>query len=187
MELLLTIFDQQTIEIITRLLVAMLLGMILGTERVFAHTFAGMRTYAFVSLGAALFVVVSWVMTEQYVGLTNFDPLRMASQVVVGIGFLGAGMIIFRDARLEGLTTAASLGRGGIGVAAGFGLFTLAAVATIFMLFVFIGMWAIEKDKTNRRHLGQWRALRLRMKKKQCGRSATKSLSFGTRRSIQSG
>ena len=124
----------------------MLLGMILGTERVFAHKVAGMRTYAFVSLGAALFVVVSWVMTEQYVGLTNFDPLRMASQVVVGIGFLGAGMIIFRDARLEGLTTAASLWvAAGIGVAAGFGLFTLAAVATIFMLFVFIGMWAIEK------------------------------------------
>lgn len=132
-------------SIFLRLFVAMLLGVIIGTERTVSHKTAGMRTYGLVSMGAALFVVTSIIMSQQYSGTTSLDPLRMASQIIVGIGFLGAGMIIFRESTLSGLTTAAGLWvAGGIGIAAGFGLYSIAIFATILTLFVFNILWIIE-------------------------------------------
>lgn len=130
-----------------RLLVAALLGMSLGVERAIAGKTAGMRTYALVSMGAALFVVISEIILSRYAGQSNtvLDPLRMASQIVVGIGFLGAGLIIFRDSQLSGLTTAAGLWvASGIGMAAGFGLFEIAIFATVLTIFVFTILWYLE-------------------------------------------
>ncbi|OJI08123.1 MAG: hypothetical protein COX02_02235 [Candidatus Vogelbacteria bacterium CG22_combo_CG10-13_8_21_14_all_37_9] len=122
-----------------RLVVAILLGSILGIERTAAGKMAGLRTYALVSLGASLFIVIAEQVSIQYLNLTNFDPLRMAGQIPLGIGFLGAGLVILKESKLTGLTTAAGLWlAAGVGMACGFGLFGLATVAALLSLLVFL-------------------------------------------------
>jgi putative Mg2+ transporter-C (MgtC) family protein len=139
------LLDPATLDIICRLGVALLLGMLLGVERVWARKNAGIRTYALVSMGAAMFVLISEMMAQKYGLGSSFDPSRIASQVVVGIGFLGAGAIIFQGNRLIGLTTAGGLWvAAGIGIASGFGLYKLALISTLFTLFVFIALWFFE-------------------------------------------
>ena len=140
------VFDLQTIDLILRMVIAMLLGALLGTERrILAHKMAGMRTYALVSMGSALFVIISQIVFVQAGSIPSWDLLRMASQIVVGIGFLGAGMIIFHDSKLTGLTTASSLWvSAGIGIAVGFGLYELAIITTVLTLFIFIVLFFIE-------------------------------------------
>lgn len=142
------------LDIFIKLSVAMFLGVILGVERTVAHKTAGMRTYGLVSMGAALFVVISEMVAKNYLGngsggaISSVDPLRMASQVIAGVGFLGAGLIIFQESgqRVSGLTTAAGLWvSAGIGIAAGFGFFSLAIFAAVLSLFVFTILWFIEK------------------------------------------
>lgn len=128
-----------------QLILALLLGTLIGIERTFAGKTAGMRTFSLVSMGSCLFIVVSKLVTEQYIGMTNFDPLRLAAGIVMGIGFLGGGLIVFRENRLSGLTTAAALWVAcGIGIAVGFELFGIAISATILTLFSFTVMWTIE-------------------------------------------
>lgn len=140
------ILDGATLVIILRLFVAVTLGMIIGTERVWAHKTAGMRTYALVSMGSALFVVISNEMVRYYAGFSGMNPLMIVSQIVVGIGFLGAGIIFNKDSKLIGLTTATGLWvSAGIGMACGLGLFNIAIIATILTLFIFIVLWFIEK------------------------------------------
>ena len=141
-----SLFTPEIIAVLSRLTVAMLLGMVIGTERLLAHKTAGMRTYAFVSMGAALFIIISEMVTAQYLGLSEFDPLRMASQVVVGVGFLGAGIIFFKDKELVGITSASGLWvSAGIGMAVGFGLYAIGIIATLLSLFIFIVLWFIEE------------------------------------------
>lgn len=140
-------FDVQIMDILLRLFLAMLFGGLVGAERVFAHKTAGIRTYALVSMGAALFVIISQVVSQYYLsqGLTNFDMLRVAAQIVVGIGFLGAGLIILRGSKITGLTTATGLWvSAGIGMAAGFGLYGIALIATVLTLFIFVILWFVE-------------------------------------------
>lgn len=133
-------------EIFLRLAVAMLLGLALGAERIYAHKSAGMRTYAMVSMGAALFVIISQVVASVYSDFSSFDPLRMASQIVVGVGFLGTGLIIFKNEKLSGITTASGLWVcAGIGMASGFGLHGLAIMATLLSLFIFMVIWVVEE------------------------------------------
>jgi putative Mg2+ transporter-C (MgtC) family protein len=141
------IFDAGTIDIITRLFIALLLGMAIGTERVWAHKTAGMRTYALVAMGSALFVLVSNEMVRYYSFLPDTNPLIIIAQIVVGVGFIGTGLIFSKDSKLMGLTTATGLWvSAGIGMASGFGLFKLAIIATIFTLFIFIVLWFIEEQ-----------------------------------------
>lgn len=135
-------------EIVLKLVFAMILGGALGIERSLAGKTAGMRTYALVSLGSALFVIIASLVTQQYLelGLRSFDPLRVASQVVVGIGFLGAGLIIFRDQKISGLTTAAGVWvSSGIGMAAGYGFYTLALLVAVLTLLIFTVFWSLEQ------------------------------------------
>ena len=135
-------------EVVIRLFMAVVLGGFLGLERTIAGKVAGVRTYALVGMGAALFVVVSQLMVTRYwlAGVVDFDPLRVASQVVMGIGFLGAGLIIFRKNDVAGLTTAAGLWVSvGVGLASGFGLYSVAVIATAITLFIFTVMWFIER------------------------------------------
>ena len=139
-------------EIIIRLSIAMLLGLLVGGERLFMHkeislkTHPALKTHALVSLGAALFVIISEMIYMKYGGGNGFDPSRIASQVVVGIGFLGAGSIIFQDSRLIGLTTASGIwATAGIGMAAGFGMYSLAIIATVLVLFILIVVNIFEK------------------------------------------
>lgn len=139
------ITEKDTVEIFIRITVAMVLGIILGTERIMARKTAGMRTYGLVSMGAAVFVILSMVMAEFYIGRTSLDPLRVMSQIIVGIGFIGAGLIIFKGDRISGLTTAAGLWvAAGIGMASGYGLYSIAVFVTVLTLFAFTFLWRIE-------------------------------------------
>lgn len=132
-------------DIYVNLLVAMVLGMALGLERFFAHKTAGMRTYALISMGSALFVIISQVVTDSMVSVYEYDPLRIAAQIVAAAGFLGAGAILHRDGILTGITTASGLwAAAGVGMAAGFGLYSIAVAATVFILFIFVVLWLIE-------------------------------------------
>lgn len=138
--------------VIFKLVLAVVLGALLGLERSLAHKTAGMRTFALVSMGAALFVIVSAVAGDHYLqlGALAVDPLRVASQIIVGIGFLGAGLIIFQGNKIYGLTTAAGLWvAAGVGMAAGFGLFSLALVVTLLTLLVFTVLWFVERYLEN--------------------------------------
>ena len=120
------------LEIFIGLLLAIFFGAVLGIERNLAGKMAGMRTYALVSLGSALFVSISrLVLASVQSPMLNADPLRLASQVVVGIGFIGAGLVVFRGSELTGITTAAGVWvSAAVGMACGFGLYALALFAT---------------------------------------------------------
>lgn len=133
-------------ELIMRLSFAVLMGLLVGAERSRVGKRAGMRTYALVSLGAALFVIIAGVVSFAYAETFVFDPLRVASQIVVGIGFLGAGVIYVQRQLLTGLTTAAGLWVvAGIGVACGYGLYAIAAFVTFVVLFIFEVLWYVEE------------------------------------------
>lgn len=100
--------DDLTINFLFQLVLAMILGAAIGTEREVHGKAAGMRTYSLVSLGACLFTIISIYGFDELT-LDGFDPSRIASQVVVGIGFIGAGLIFLRGNEVQGLTTAAGL------------------------------------------------------------------------------
>jgi putative Mg2+ transporter-C (MgtC) family protein len=139
-------FDSATIDIIIRLFIALAFGMIIGAERVWAHKTAGMRTYALVAMGSALFVLVSEAMVATYMNHPGMNPLHIVAQIVVGVGFLGTGLIFTHESKLMGMTTATGLWvSAGIGMACGFGLFKLALISTILTLFIFIVLWFIEE------------------------------------------
>ena len=119
-------FFLQNSDVFLRLFTAVILGMLIGAERLLVHKEAGMKTHALVSMGAAVFMLVSEGMAAKYMTLPGLNPTIVASQIIVGIGFLGAGSIILNGSRLMGLTTASGLWvTAGIGMAAGFGLFSL--------------------------------------------------------------
>ncbi|MEX2010300.1 MAG: MgtC/SapB family protein [Parcubacteria group bacterium] len=126
------------------LTLALFLGVCLGFERSFAKKTAGVRTYGLVSLGSALFIIISRLVIPT-TDLYAFDPMRIAAGVVMGIGFLCGGVIIFKGNHLSGLTTAAGLWvAAGIGMAVGYGLSSLAIFTTILTLFTFTILWFIE-------------------------------------------
>ncbi len=135
-----------TSEIILRIVMAILLGSLLGIERTLAGKRAGMRTYAMVSMGSALFILISEIVIPTTANPGASSPLALASAVISGIGFIGAGLLLFQNEKFTGLTTAAGLWvSAGVGIACGFGLFTLSLVATIAALFVFTILWFLEK------------------------------------------
>jgi len=131
-------------EMILRLGLALFLGALIGVERVHAGKKAGLRTLGLVAMGSALFIVVSEMVISRY-GY-EIDPLRMAANVISGIGFLGAGMIIFKGDHVSNLTTAAGVWvAAAIGVATGFGLYDIAIAVTILVIITFSLMWNVEK------------------------------------------
>lgn len=136
-------------EVAIRLSIAAALGAAIGLERERLERPAGLRTHAIVSLSAALMIIVSAFGFSDALGpdrYTVLDPSRVAAQVVSGIGFLGAGIIIFRKNAVRGLTTAASIWAvAGIGLAAGGGLIAPACVATGFILAIQTGLRPIER------------------------------------------
>jgi putative Mg2+ transporter-C (MgtC) family protein len=132
-------------DIFINLFIAMVLGMVIGLERFIAGKTAGMRTYTLISMGSALFVTISQLVTLQ-LGGTNYDPLRIAAQVVAAAGFLGVGAIFHKDNQISGVTTASGLWvSAGVGMAAGFGLYSLAVIVTALTIFTFIVLWFLEK------------------------------------------
>jgi len=120
-------------ELALRLLAGLALGAIIGFERELHRQPAGFRTHSLVSLGAALFAIIS----AYGYGGANIDPTRITAQIVSGIGFIGAGTILQSRGRVRGLTTAASLWSvAAIGTAAGTGLYILAVLGTVLILVV---------------------------------------------------
>lgn len=132
------------------LLIAVVLGGMLGLERSLAGKTAGVRTYGLVSMGSALFILIARYVIPTVENF-SYDPLRIAAGVVMGVGFLCGGVIIFKDSHLSGLTTAAGLWvASGIGMAVGYGELSLAAFATIATLLVFTVFWFIEQKLTSK-------------------------------------
>lgn len=130
---------------VSSLVFAAILGALLGLERSIAGKHAGMRTYALVSLGSCLFVAVGSIASYQMAMFTGINPLQIASNVVVGIGFIGAGLAVFRGDHPVELTTASGLWvAAGVGMACGFGLFTIAFAATVIAIIVFSVFLKIE-------------------------------------------
>jgi len=132
-------------EAALRLLIALGLGSFIGIERQLRGQFAGLKTHALVSLGATLFVVISELVIADSSMVA--DPLRMASQIVVGIGFIGGGAIVLKsESIVRGLSTAAGLWvAAGVGVAVGFGFYTLAVAAAIIVFLVFAVIGPLEE------------------------------------------
>lgn len=123
---------------ILRLVVAGVLGTVVGIEREWRVKEAGFRTHFLVSLGSALFMIISQWGFEEFLAAHDglrLDPSRVAAQVVSGIGFIGAGAIIFHRQIVRGLTTAASLWAiSGVGMATGAGMYGVAVAATVLTL-----------------------------------------------------
>lgn len=115
---------------ILRLFIAGMLGGLIGLEREFRAKEAGLRTHFIVALGSALFMLIS-----QYAFTGRFDAARVAAQVVSGIGFIGAGVIIFQKNVVRGVTTAAGLWvAAAIGLACGAGMYAVATAASLMTL-----------------------------------------------------
>ena len=142
------IFDAPFLMFIAKLSLAMLLGLVLGLERVYAHKNAGMRTYALVSVAAASFTAVSLYIGQSFTQFAGgFNPAFIAGEIVVGVGFLGAGLIIFKDGHIENLTTAGGLWVcAGIGTMVGFGMFREAVFVSVLTFFVLGVLSFVERS-----------------------------------------
>jgi putative Mg2+ transporter-C (MgtC) family protein len=128
-------------DVMTRLLLAALLGALLGVEREYRRKPAGLRTNILIALGSALFTVLSLEIGQMAGG----TPDRIVAQVITGIGFLGGGAILRNQSTVHGMTTAATIWvNAAIGLAAGAGQFTIAAMATLITLVVLVLLPPIE-------------------------------------------
>lgn len=134
-----------TSNAVFRLLLSMVLGSLVGFERKRKGQIAGMRTFALISMGASLAMILSIYVPQEYLGLKNGDPGRIAAQVISGVGFLGAGAIIQMKGSVRGLTTAAGIWMvATLGMAVGVGMYVLAIVATGFILVILLFLEEIE-------------------------------------------
>ncbi|HYU18674.1 MAG TPA: MgtC/SapB family protein [Chloroflexota bacterium] len=140
------------LEITGRLVLALILGATVGLERELRRSPAGLRTFTMLSLGACVYMLVSLDTTR--VDGVRGDPGRVAAQVVTGIGFLGGGVLFRAGESVRGLTTAAGLwASAALGLAAGAGLYFIAIMGAVLMLFVFHGLWLIEQRYETGEHL----------------------------------
>ncbi len=139
--------DPLTLQIIFRLTLAAILGMCIGFEREWRGKPAGLRTYMLVAIGAALFTsasVVLYYLFPSVNGVRGFD-YHLIANIVVGIGFIGGGLIVLRGGHMEGLTTAAGLWTtAAIGMASGLGLYIIAVYTTVLVLFVLLVLRVFE-------------------------------------------
>lgn len=121
------------LALVARLMVAAVLGAIIGIEREVRGRDAGMRTFGAVALGACAFAILSFTVVPP-----NHDTARIAAQVVTGVGFLGAGVILRGHGHISGLTTSATLwATAAVGMAVGYGLYLL-GIATAGLLLALL-------------------------------------------------
>ena len=133
-------------QIVIRLILAFILGGLIGLERELHGRAAGLRTHILVCLGSALIMLTSMHMFYLYQGIATIDPARIAAGVITGIGFLGAGTILRSRASVRGLTTAASLWAvAGIGLAVGSGFYLGAYATSAIVLFVLFFLTRLER------------------------------------------
>ena len=142
-----TNIQTEQLKLLLSLLLAAILGFCIGVERKFRAKEAGIRTHTIVCFGSSLMMLIS------IYGFEGADPARIAAQIVAGVGFLGAGIIVYRKNEVHGLTTAAGgWTTAGIGMACGGGLWLVAIGATVLLIFfqwLFHRNWKIFKPKKN--------------------------------------
>lgn len=131
--------DVNLTNTIFRMLLSMALGVIIGAERKRKGQIAGIRTFALITMGACLAMLLSIYVPQVYLGLKNGDPGRIAAQVITGIGFLGGGAMIRAKGSVKGLTTAAGIWISAIiGMAVGVGMYVAAICSTALILVVLV-------------------------------------------------
>jgi putative Mg2+ transporter-C (MgtC) family protein len=132
----------ELIALVGRLLLAAALGAVIGFERELRQKEAGLRTNMLITMGTALFTIMSMELAAG----PGDDQTRVASQIVTGIGFLGGGAILHEKGSVKGLTTAATIWmNAAIGIAAGTGRYGLAVVATIITLLTLTALFPFEQ------------------------------------------
>lgn len=146
-------FAMISTDFIFPLLAATAAGGAVGLERQINNKSAGLRTNTLVSVGACIFVLINVTITEN-----NGDPTRIIGQIVTGIGFLGAGVILHRGANVQGLTTAATIWcSAALGSLAGLALYWETAICTLLIVlintsFKVADKWVIGSKKGKRKH-----------------------------------
>lgn len=141
-----TSIEVNTIGAVFKMVLSMLLGAVVGFERKRKGQTAGVRTFSLISMGATLAMLLSIYVPQEYMGLKNGDPGRIAAQVITGIGFLGAGAIIQMKGSVRGLTTAAGIWMVAIiGMAVGVGMYVLSIVACALILLVLVRLEKVEQ------------------------------------------
>lgn len=152
--------EVNTISSVYKLLLSMALGAVVGYERRRKGQTAGVRTFSLIAMGATLAMLLSIYVPQEYMGLKNGDPGRIAAQVISGIGFLGAGAIIQMKGSVRGLTTAAGIWMIAIiGMAVGVGMYWLSVIACALILFILVQLERIEKRVS---HGSESRIIRIR-------------------------
>lgn len=141
-------FEQNLLRIFLQLILAALFGGIIGFEREHIGKAAGMRTLALVCMGATLFTILSY---QGLVGNPQVDYSRIAAQILVGVGFIGAGIIMHYRGRVRGLTTAAGIWiAAAIGMAIGFGFYITSFLATLLVLIILFILGRIDFEKLSK-------------------------------------
>lgn len=135
-------------EIIFQLFLAIILGGLVGLEREYKRREAGLRTYSLVSLGSCLFTLIGFYGLQGFIDRPGIviDPTRVIQAIAIGIGFIGGGLIIYRQFRIEGLTTAAGLWVvAAVGIAIGARLYFLAIFVTFLTVLILAGFRVLEE------------------------------------------
>lgn len=139
-----------TADILLRLIVAGVLSAIIGWEREYRHRPAGIRTNAIAGMATALLTMIS---INIGAAGENVDVSRIAANILVGVGFIGAGAIIQSRGIVKGLTTAATIWMvAGIGMAVGLGMFNAAVIATILVLVILVALRNIQIEEEDTHH-----------------------------------
>ena len=136
------------LQIISQLILATVLGALIGLEREIKRKEAGLQTYSLVALGTCLFTLISIELFNSFLGKTgaSLDLLRIIQAIAIGIGFIGAGVIFRQPSGIIGLTTAAGLwSTAAIGIAVGAGLYFLAIFTTFLALLILAGFGLLEE------------------------------------------
>jgi len=128
-----------------KIILAIALGAVIGIERGSSNKPAGMRTYMLITLAATIFTIIS-LKANSIFNSSQYDPGRIMSQVLVGIGFIGAGVIIFNNNKLQGVTTAASIWVStAIGMLIGLGMYSLATIVAFISFFIIAFLFKPEE------------------------------------------
>jgi len=139
-------------QIILRLALAAVLSGVIGFEREVHGRAAGLRTHILVCVGSALIMLTSLYIFDIYISRVSLDPTRLATGVITGIGFLGAGTIIRSGVSIKGLTTAASIWAvAGVGLAVGCGFYIGAFATTAIMLIALLFLRKVEDTVTTKK------------------------------------
>lgn len=149
MEILLTYFELDVWQVLIRCAAAIIVGAVIGSERAKHGRAAGMRTHILVCLGATMTAMTGLYITE-IMGMGG-DVSRIAAQVISGVGFLGAGMIVLKsNSVITGLTTAAGVWTTAtIGIAIGYGFYLGASIVTLLFILAVVLFAKFEKHKKN--------------------------------------